>query len=118
MKNVIVEKSFEFAVEIVKMATSLKNNKLYYEIASQLLKSGTSIGANIAEAQYSQSNKDFASKMHIALKEANETQYWLRLLKATEAVEENKAKLLLNDVEEIKRILTAILKTIHQKQQS
>ena len=113
MDNVIVEKSFKFAVKIVRLVEKLRNNHVY-EIASQLIRSGTSIGANVSEAQYSQSKKDFASKMHIALKEANETQYWLRLLAETELIRSDEAKTLVGDTEELKRILSAILKTAYQ----
>ena len=111
MENVIESKSFEFAVKIVKMAIEIKKNKLHYELGSQVLRSGTSIGANIAEAQEAQSKKDFVSKLSIALKEANETEYWLRLLERTEIIDTEVAKQLIGEVKEIQRILTAILKT-------
>ena len=111
MDNVIEKKSFEFAVRIVKLALELKKSKLHYELASQVLRSGTSIGANVAEAQYAQSTKDFVSKLRIALKEANETEYWLRLLEACGIVAAEETKPLIGDVKEIQRILTAIVNT-------
>ena len=118
MENVIVEKSFKFALKIIKVARELRKDSHEYELASQLLKSGTSIGANVSEAQYGQRDKDFASKMHIALKEANETEYWLKLLTEAGIMDEETSKPLLRDVEELKKILTAILKTTYQKHQS
>ena len=78
--NVIVEKSFDFAVRIVNLCKHLRRNKKEFVLSKQVLRCGTSIGANVAEAQRGQSRADFAAKMNIALKEANETQYWLRLL--------------------------------------
>ena len=109
--NVIGDKSFEFAVKIVEMALELKKSNQYYELGGQVLRSGTSIGANVAEAQGAQSRKDFISKLHIALKEANETEYWLKLLSATQILSDEQAKPLVGDVKELQRILTAILKT-------
>ena len=83
MENVIENKSFEFAIRIVKLYKHLSNAKKEYVLSKQLLRSGTSIGANVAEAQQAQSRADFVSKMSIALKETVETKYWLRLLNAT-----------------------------------
>ena len=97
MENVIIEKSFKFGVEIVRLAKKFRGNDCEYKLASQLLRSGTSIGANVSEAQYGQRDKDFASKMHIALKEANEAQYWLRLLTEAEVIAEELTKPLLRD---------------------
>lgn len=76
----IKEKSFDFAIEIIKLYKNLTEQKKEYVMARQLLKSGTSIGANVREAEFAQSKADFVSKMSIALKEANETAYWLDLL--------------------------------------
>lgn len=81
-KNIIVEKSFEFAVETIKIYKQLCNMR-EYELFKQLLRSGTSIGANVKEAIQGQSKKDFLAKMNIALKEANETEYWIELLMET-----------------------------------
>ena len=84
MENVIEIKSFDFAVRIVNLYKYLTNEKKEFVLSKQLLRSGTSIGANISEAQQAQSRADFLSKLEIALKEASETKYWLRLLYATE----------------------------------
>ena len=115
MENVIAEKSFAFAVRIVKTSKIIKEEKREYELASQLLRSGTSIGANVSEAKYAQSNKDFVSKFKIALKEANETKYWLCLMKAVEILDENAGKSLIVDAEELIRILTSIINTKESK---
>ena len=84
MDNIIEEKSFRFAVRIVNLNKHLQTNKKEFVLSKQLLRSGTSIGANISEAQQAQSRADFLSKLEIALKEASETKYWLRLICATE----------------------------------
>ena len=110
MGNAIEEKSFEFAVKIVKIALELKSNQ-HYELGSQILRSGTSIGANVAEAQSAQSKKDFVSKLNISLKEANETEYWLRLLEATGIITLEQSKSLTSDVRELRYILISILKS-------
>ena len=110
MSNPIEEKSFDFAVRIVKFVKWLKSETKEYELANQVLRSGTSIGANVAEAQYAQSKKDFASKMHIALKEAYETEYWLRLMVASEIVSNEFADSLLQDLKDILKLLISILK--------
>lgn len=106
MNQNITERTFEFAVTISKYQVSLKEKK-YYEIASQLFRSGTSIGANISEAQSSPSKKDFINKMNIALKEARETMFWLRLLEQWFG-ESNKA--LQQECEEIIKIVIVIIK--------
>ena len=106
-ENIIYDKTFEFSIKIVNLSKTL-NRKREYVISQQLLRSGTSIGANINEAIHAQSRKDFLSKMNIALKEAMETEYWLKLLIATEYIEDNN---ILNDCLEIKKILHSIVKT-------
>ena len=88
MEQTVARKSFLFAVRIVKLYKHLNTNKKEYVLSRQLLRSGTSIGANIAEAEQGQSRADFISKMNIALKEAVETNYWLRLLQATDYLSE------------------------------
>lgn len=102
----IRKKSFEFACEIVVYCDVLKENK-DFELASQLLKSGTSIGANTREAQRGVSKKDFKNKFGIALKEADETKYWLEILEATGRQVPKEMK---NKCEELIRILVAIIK--------
>ncbi len=108
-QNLIVTKTFNFSKEIIKLYINLKKDKVF-ELASQLIRSATSIGANVEEAQAAQSRKDFVSKMSIAAKEARETRYWLRLLNET-AITEAEVKHLLKEIEEIINILTKIIKT-------
>ena len=114
-ENVIMEKSFAFSVRIVNLHNYLSREKKEYVISRQVYKSGTSIGANIAEAQRAQSTADFVSKMKIALKEANETQYWLQLLHETKYITEKEFLSIHGDLVEILKILTAICKHYPQK---
>ena len=116
-ENVIMRKSLAFSVRIVNLQKYLTEQKKEYVISRQIYKSGTSIGANIAEAQRAQSTADFVSKMKIALKEANETQYWLQLLRETEYITDNAFKSIHGDLVEILRILTAICKHYPQSNQ-
>ena len=109
--NVIVDKSFDFAIRIVKLYQYLTTAKNEFTMSKQLLRCGTSIGANISEAQYAQSKADFHAKMQIALKEANETAYWLRLLYRTDYLSNEQFQTLFSDIEEILRLLTAICKS-------
>ena len=108
-ESVIREKSFAFALEIIKLYILLRDNKEYV-ILKQLLRSGTSIGANIVEADAAQSRKDFLSKMCIASKEARETEYWLRLLQKSDLVD-IPLQDHLTEVKNIINILTKIVKT-------
>jgi len=110
-QNAAVDKSFEFAVRIVNLYKYLVREHKEYTLSKQLLRCGTSIGANIAEAQRGQSKADFAAKMSIALKEANETQYWLKLLYRTEFLSKSQYSSLNADVQELLGILTAICRT-------
>lgn len=110
MENVILNKSFEFAVSIVKMSRWLQEEKKEYTLSKQILRSGTSIGANITEAQHAQSKADFKSKMSIALKEANETDYWLRLLKFTDYIDDITYYTLYNRCDELIKLLVSIVK--------
>jgi four helix bundle protein len=107
--NIIEEKSFEFAVQIIELYKRMQSDKEFV-ISRQVLKSGTSIGANVAEAVEAQSKKDFLSKMNIALKEANETRYWLRLIKFSDIGEYDVESYLTKNNELIK-ILSSIVKT-------
>ena len=112
LENGMVEdKSFDFAVRIVKLYRFLTEEKKEYVLSKQVLRSGTSIGANVSEGEKAQSKADFYSKMSIALKEANETHYWLRLLNATEYINETQFYSLEKDVKEIIALLTSICKT-------
>jgi len=110
-KSIIYQKSFEFSIEIVNLYKSLCQ-KNEYTLSRQLLKSGTSIGANVNEATAAQSKKDFMHKMAIASKEARETKYWLELLVATNYFQ--KDIWVLNKIDEIIKILTSIVKTTHE----
>ncbi|MBI5807775.1 MAG: four helix bundle protein [Ignavibacteriales bacterium] len=110
-QNIIQQKSFNFALKIIKLFQSLKNEKEYV-LSKQLLRCGTSIGANIEEAIGGQSRKDFFMKINIAYKEARETNYWLRLLKDSNLIEIKTAELLINECEEILKILGTIIKTM------
>ena len=111
MANIIEEKSFAFAIRIVDLYKHLNETKKEVVLSKQLLRSGTSIGANINEANYGQSKADFVSKMHIALKETAETEYWLKLLTMSEYITEDMWQSLLKDCLEIKRMLIASINT-------
>ena len=110
-ENLLIDKSIAFASRIIKLHQYLIKTKKETVISKQIVRSGTSIGANINEANYGQSKADFVSKMHIALKETAETEYWLKLLTMSEYVSEDMGNSLLNDCLEIKRILIASINT-------
>lgn len=109
--NPLLDKSLAFAARIVKLYQYLVKEKNESIISKQIIRSGTSIGANANEAAYGVSPADFIAKMQIALKEAAETEYWLRLLILTDYIERSHGESMLNDCLEIKKILTASLKT-------
>ena len=111
MENAVEKKSFVFAIRIVKLSKYLRETQKEYTRSTQLLRSGTSIGANIAEAQQEQSCAYFISKLNIALKEAVETNYWIRLLQATEYLTDSEYTSMISDCKELERLLTASLKT-------
>ena len=111
MNNVIEEKSFEFAIRIVNLCKYLKSEKKETVLSKQLLRSGTSIGANVFEAEKAQTKPDFYTKMTIALKEANETSYWLRLLHKTNYLADSEFESIYKDIDEICSILVSITKT-------
>ena len=111
MNNVIETKSFDFAVRIVNLYKHLTNKKKELVLSKQLLRSGTSIGANVSEAERGQSKADFIAKMSVALKEANETYYWLNLLYKTEYLNKKQYDSMIADANELIGILTAICKT-------
>ena len=113
-ENILIEKSITFASRIVKLHDFLIKNKKGLAIAKQVIRSGTSIGANINEANYGQSPADFISKMHIALKETAETEYWIKLLQLSEYISEEMATSLLNDCLDIKRILISSINTARE----
>ncbi len=118
MEDPIKEKSFDLAVRIVNLSKHLQAEKHEFVLSKQILRSGTSIGANVSEGARGQSPADFYSKMSIALKEANETLYWIRLLYATEYLTEAEYKSIYEDTEEIIRILVAICKSTQNKLKS
>ncbi|RPI70094.1 MAG: four helix bundle protein [Ignavibacteriales bacterium] len=111
--NPVVEKSFEFSIRIVKCYKYLiKKDTALRSLYNQLLDSGTSIGANISESQAAASKTDFRNKLRISLKEAYETEYWLKLFFKTEILEEKEYKSLLQNCLEIIRLLTSIIKNV------
>ena len=110
-ENTVLDKSFDFAVRIVNLYKHITNNKKEYVLSKQLLRSGTSIGANVTEAQRGQSRADFAAKMAIALKEAYEAEYWIRLLYKTEYMNETEYQSIHKDIEELISLLITICKT-------
>ena len=114
-ENIIQTKSYEFALKIVKLHRVLVENKKEFVLSKQLLRSGTSIGANIEEAIGGQSEKDFYAKLTISYKEARETKYWIRLLRDSEYLDKEIANDFLNDLEELLRIIGSIQKTLKVK---
>ena len=111
MANVVEEKSFQLAIRTIRLYQYLRSKKKEFVLSKQLLRSGTSVGANVAEAQQAQSRADSLSKINIALKEAAETEYWLRLLRATDYLEEKEFRSIYSDCEQVKKLLVAIVKT-------
>ena len=110
-KNVIKEKSFEFALNIVQLNQFLTSEKREYILSKQVLRSGTSIGAMVRESEQAESKKDFIHKLSISLKEANETDYWLEILFQSKFIDAEMYLELKNSILEILRILTSIIKT-------
>jgi len=110
-ESVLSTKSYTFALRIIKLYQFMADERREYVLSKQFLKSGTSIGANIEESVHAQSKVDFVHKLSIAQKEANEANYWLRLLKDAGYIEEKHAESFLTDCEEIQRLLTASIKT-------
>jgi four helix bundle protein len=112
IESIIADKSYRFAVRVVKLHLFVcKNEKYVYSMSTQLLRSATSIGANIEEALGGHTRKDFASKMSIAYKEAREAKYWLRLLAECEIIKKEIGLSFVGDIDEIIRILAAIVKS-------
>ena len=114
MNNIVFDKSKLFAIRIILLCKLLQERKEYI-ISKQITRSGTSIGANISEAQFAISKKDFQAKMYIALKETHETLYWLELLFRTEYLTETEYESINNDCLELKKILSSITKTTKEK---
>lgn len=113
--NIIQQKSYAFAIRIVKLYRYLYDEKKEFILSKQLLRCGTSIGANVEEAIGGQSQKDFFAKITIAYKEARETHYWIRLLRDTDYLSEEQSDSLLNDITEIQKIIGSIQKTIKSR---
>ncbi len=111
MESILEQKSFQFAIRTVNLCKYLRDTKKEYTLSNQLLRSGTSIGANIAEAQQAQSKEDFISKLSIALKETTETIYWLKLLSATGYLSEKEYLSILEDCVELEKMLVSSVKT-------
>jgi len=109
--SILEDKSYDFSIRIVKCSQYLQKDKKEFILSKQLIRSGTSIGALVAEGKYAQSKADFINKLSISLKEANETKYWLRLLMDCSYLKENIAISLLNDVESLIKILASSIKT-------
>lgn len=114
-ESVLREKTKEFAKSVVFLCREMKNNRKESVLINQLLRSATSIGANLHEAQYAQSSNDFISKLEIAQKECYETEYWLQLLFETDCMSEDAYKSLHNDCGAIRRMLISSLKTIKSR---
>ena len=112
--SIVRSKSYDFAIRIVFLARHLVD-KREFVISKQILRSGTSIGANVEEANQAQSTKDFVHRLSISLREATETNYWLRLLRDTKTLEEKVANSMIGDCEEIERILTASIRTTKRR---
>ncbi len=114
--NPVLEKSFDFGVRIIKFYLHVgRRNKNIQSILKQILRCGTSIGANITEAQSAVTKKDFINKLGIALKESKETDYWLRLFKRSEIIDKNEFESMHKDCLEIIRLLTSIIKSSKAK---
>ena len=114
-ESIMLSKSKDFAVEIVKICKIIKENQREYVLTSQLMRSGTSIGANIHESKYAHSTADFIAKMQIALKECYETEYWLELLNRTEYINNDQYRSLLNTCGQIRRMLISSINTKKRK---
>jgi four helix bundle protein len=110
-ENLLIDKSISFAARIIKLNQYLTKTKKETVISKQIVRSGTSIGANINEANYGQSKADFISKLHIALKETAETEYWLKLLRLSGYIEDKMSSSLLAECLELKRMLIASINT-------
>ena len=111
MENVILEKSYRLSVRIVRLNQYIRSNHREYVLSRQLLRAGTSIGANVTEAQHAQSKADFIAKLSIALKETGETKYWLRLLNETDYLPDAGFRSVMRDCIEVERLLIAIIKS-------
>ena len=114
-ENIVRKKSYAFALRIVKAYKYLAEEKKEYVLSKQLLRSGTSVGANIEEAIGGQTPKDFFAKLNVSYKEARETMYWLRLLKDSDILNEKESDSLMKDCDELLKIIGTIIKTMKVK---
>ncbi|MBI3123951.1 MAG: four helix bundle protein [Ignavibacteriales bacterium] len=113
--SILYQKAFGFSIRIVKLYKYLlQKDKSYEPLYKQLLRSGTSIGANVSEAQSAPTKKDFINKLSISLKESRETEYWIRLLKETEIINQQEYDSLIKDCDELERLLTSSIKTARE----
>ena len=113
-ENLIADKSKQFAIRIIRLYQHLTKNGREFVLSKQILRSGTSIGANVREAIQAQSRKDFIAKMQIALKEASETEYWLELLHETDYLNDNEFESIYKECQELLKILITIIKNSKQ----
>ncbi len=113
--NILRDKSKDFAIRIVNLNKHLRKYKQETVLAKQTLRSGTSIGANISESIYAQSKADFVTKLHIALKEASETEFWIELLADTDYISESEKMSLLKDCRELIKMLIASINTVKKQ---
>ncbi len=113
--NILAEKTVDFAVRIVKFYKYLCDEKKEYVLSKQILRSGTSIGANVRESKNAQSRADFVSKLNIALKEADETEYWMEVMLKSDLVKEKQIEKLVANLKEIIAILVSSIKTMKMK---
>ena len=113
--NILKEKSYQFAIRIVKLYQFLKDEKKEFTLSKQILRSGTSIGANVEEAIGAQSQKDFYMKLNISYKETRETHYWLRILHDTNYIDDKQFQSIINDCDELLKITGTIIKTMKSK---
>lgn len=114
-RNIVKEKSFDFAIRIVKLYKYLMDEKKEFVLSIQILRSGTSVGANINEVQQGQSKKDFLMKMNISLKECTETKYWIELLSATDYINVEQKESIIKDCIELEKLFTSIVKTTNKQ---
>jgi four helix bundle protein len=117
-ESILANKTVDFAVRIVRFYQYLCKEKKEYVLSKQILKSGTSIGANVRESRNAQSKADFINKLNVALKEADETQYWLEIMERAEIIDSKQIESLHNDLYEIISILVSSIKTVKKKLKS
>ena len=116
-ESIVLDKAKDFAVEIINMCKNIKEAKRESVLTNQLMRSGTSIGANIHESKYAHGTADFISKMQISLKECYESEYWLELLNRTGYIDDEKYKKILNDCGQIRKMLISSINTVKENSQ-